>query len=306
MGNSDISKRKERLEKAKEKAKGTTIPSGETIEMGTSKKKRNQKLNKEKEVKAETPQEEPKKEENKPRRGRRKKQQETSAEGEQLKIDSIPTEDKEKPQEDKHKEVSNNETPQEEPKKEEVKSEKPQEEDKPKPSSVYIKNGQSNIKKPETPKWSKNAYMNKLMREQEQEQKGYKSTLANYKERRDKMTSKPGYDPKELEDLDKRIAALEKKITNEALSDLALVLACTNISENCFLEVMEMAGANKANAEKVKDRYEQNLTVALDDMNKGLEKEGKLDPEKLKKAEELARKKEHFEEMFKHKFSDEK
>ena len=115
---------------------------------------------------------------------------------------------------------------------------------------------------------------------------------------------------KEEADLDKRISDLEKRLGNakvhEALSDLVLLLLNTNISESCFVEVMEMAGANKANALKVKDRYDHDMNTSLDDINKDLEDGKPMDMEKVKKAEEIMKKKEHFEELFKKKFNDNK
>lgn len=134
--------------------------------------------------------------------------------------------------------------------------------------------------------------------------------LQDMKSRRTQMTSKPGYNPTEVKDLDDRIAKLEKALnigaTNEALSDLATLLLNTTITEDCFMEIMEMTIANKANALKVKDRYEKDMQKSLDDMNKELETNKHIDPESVKKASDLLKRKEHFEKMFNNKFNKDK
>ena len=149
-----------------------------------------------------------------------------------------------------------------------------------------------------------------MRREAEARRKDQERVLQILKDQKTSMVSKPGYDAKEAQDLDKRISDLEKRLGNakvhEALSDLVLLLLNTNISESCFVEVMEMAGANKANALKVKDRYDHDMNTSLDDINKDLEDGKPMDMEKVKKAEEIMKKKEHFEELFKKKFNDNK
>ena len=153
-------------------------------------------------------------------------------------------------------------------------------------------------------------YEAKMRREAEARRKDQERVLQILKDQKTSMVSKPGYDAKEAQDLDKRISDLEKRLGNakvhEALSDLVLLLLNTNISESCFVEVMEMAGANKANALKVKDRYDHDMNTSLDDINKDLEDGKPMDMEKVKKAEEIMKKKEHFEELFKKKFNDNK
>lgn len=150
----------------------------------------------------------------------------------------------------------------------------------------------------------------KLKRETEARRKDQERLLQTYKDRKSSMTSKPGYDEAEVKDLDDRIAKLEKELgaakVNEAFADFVVLLLNSNISESCFVEVVEMAGASKANALKVKDRYDQDMSASIDDINKDLEAGKPMDPEKVKKAEELMKKKEHFEKMFKDKFSDNK
>ena len=166
--------------------------------------------------------------------------------------------------------------------------------------------------KPEENKSAEQKYLERVMRLAKigtaNELKNKKDALENLRTQRTGMTSKPGWDPKALQDLDDRIAKLEKELgatkTNEALSDLAILLLNTNISESCFVEVLEMAGANKTNALKVKDRYEHDMSAVLNDLNKELEEKKSIDPENLKKAEELAKRKDHFEEMFNKKFND--
>ena len=114
-------------------------------------------------------------------------------------------------------------------------------------------------------------------------------------------------DEKKKEKLQKQLDKLRKSIkVNEALSDLVITLLNTNISENCFVEVMEMVAASKVNAEKALKRDEQNAMAVIDDINKDLEAGKPVDPEKVRKAEELRKKKENFENIFNKKFNDNK
>ena len=152
-------------------------------------------------------------------------------------------------------------------------------------------------------------YEAKLRREAAARRKDQEKQLEVLRQRKQEMTSKPGYDTKAVEDLDSRISDLEKRLNvtaNEALSDLAILLLNTNITESCFVEVMEMAGANKANALKVRDRYDNDMEASLDAIDKDVREGKPVDPEKVKKAEELRQRKEHFEQMFKDKFNDNK
>jgi hypothetical protein len=152
-------------------------------------------------------------------------------------------------------------------------------------------------------------YEAKLRREAAARRKDQEKQLGVLRQRKQEMTSKPGYDTKAVEDLDSRISDLEKRLNvtaNEALSDLAILLLNTNITESCFVEVMEMAGASKANALKVKDRYDNDMEASLDAIDKDVREGKPVDPEKVKKAEELRQRKEHFEQMFKDKFNDNK
>lgn len=110
----------------------------------------------------------------------------------------------------------------------------------------------------------------------------------------------------QINKLQKSIKGYEKKlagVAHEALAELAITLLSTNISESCFVEVMEMVAANKANAQKALARDEDNAMAVIDDINKDLQAGKPVDPEKVKKAEELRKKKEHFEKMFNDKFN---
>ena len=85
--------------------------------------------------------------------------------------------------------------------------------------------------------------------------------LQTLKERRSQAASKPDSQSKEsqktIKDLDSRIAALEKKlgtaVANEALSDLAILLAHTNISESCFVDIMKTAAFNTPEAVRMRN-----------------------------------------------------
>lgn len=149
-----------------------------------------------------------------------------------------------------------------------------------------------------------------MRRQIEAQRKDQERQLEALKQRKQDMTSKPGYDQNSVVDLEKRISDLEKRLgkskVNEALTDLTLLLLGTNISESCFMEVMEMVAATKANAEKVKNRYEDEMKASIDALYKDV-KEGKpVDPEKVKDAEEKRKRKEHFEKMFNDKFNNNK
>ena len=210
--------------------------------------------------------------------------------------------------EDKKEEVKQPEV-KAEAKKEEVKAETKQPEVKAEAKKEEAK--QPEVKAEAKPKKTEaERYEAKMRREAEARRKDQERVLQILKDQKTSMVSKPGYDAKEAQDLDKRISDLEKRLGNakvhEALSDLVLLLLNTNISESCFVEVMEMAGANKANALKVKDRYDHDMNTSLDDINKDLEDGKPMDMEKVKKAEEIMKKKEHFEELFKKKFNDNK
>jgi len=201
------------------------------------------------------------------------------------------------------------ETSKVEDKKEEVKQ--PEVKAEAKKEEVKAEAKQPEVKAEAKPKKTEaERYEAKMRREAEARRKDQERVLQILKDQKTSMVSKPGYDAKEAQDLDKRISDLEKRLgdakVHEALSDLVLLLLNTNISESCFVEVMEMAGANKANALKVKDRYDHDMNTSLDDINKDLEDGKPMDMEKVKKAEEIMKKKEHFEELFKKKFNDNK
>ena len=187
------------------------------------------------------------------------------------------------------------------------KNEKPQEVQAEAPESAEEPKIKISMKK--TPEQKDTAYQASVRRQMEAARKDQERMLQTYRERRQQMTSKPGYDPATVQDLDKRIADLEKTLNatkvNEALSDLAYLLVHTNISESCFVEVMEMT-ITKANAEKVKDRYDDEVEASIDALYKDV-KEGKpIDPEKVKKADNIAKREEHFEELFRKRFNDSK
>ena len=162
--------------------------------------------------------------------------------------------------------------------------------------------------KPQKSAWERQLAL--LKREAVARDKDIDRTVQSYRDRMNAIKSSPdsqsSESQKEIEELQKNIDSLLKKRSTkvtEALSDLAILLLNTNISESCFVEVMEMAGANKENALKVKDRYEHDMSAVLNDLNKELEEKKSIDPESLKKAEELAKRKDHFEEMFNKKFN---
>jgi hypothetical protein len=148
----------------------------------------------------------------------------------------------------------------------------------------------------------------KMNTEKENRRKDQERMLQTYKDRYAEKTATPGYDQTEMNDLKAKIEKLEKELgqakVTEALSDLAVLLLDTNISENCFVEVMEMVAANKANAQKALARDEQSAMAVIDDINKDLQAGKPVDPEKVKDAEEKRKKQEHFEELFKKKFGD--
>ena len=148
----------------------------------------------------------------------------------------------------------------------------------------------------------------KMNAEKENRRKDQERMLQTYKDRYAEKTATPGYDQTEMNDLKAKIEKLEKELgqakVTEALSDLAVLLLDTNISENCFVEVMEMVAANKANAQKALARDEQSAMAVIDDINKDLQAGKPVDPEKVKDAEEKRKKQEHFEELFKKKFGD--
>ena len=145
-----------------------------------------------------------------------------------------------------------------------------------------------------------------LRRQQAQKRKDQEKVLQDLRGRRQQMTSKPGYDTKTVQDLDKRISDLEKTLgatkTNEALSELAYLLAHTNISESSFVEVMKMT-IDKAKAEEIKDRYDSEIEESIDAIYKDIQEGKDIDPEKTQKTEKLLERKEHFEELFNKKFS---
>ena len=151
-------------------------------------------------------------------------------------------------------------------------------------------------------------FVRKMNAEKERRRKDQERMLQTYKDRYAEKTATPGYDQTEMNDLKAKIEKLEKELgqakVTEALSDLAVLLLDTNISENCFVEVMEMVAANKANAQKALARDEQSAMAVIDDINKDLQAGKPVDPEKVKDAEEKRKKQEHFEELFKKKFGD--
>ena len=315
MDNSEIKGRKERLERVKEKAKGTKIPSGETIELGTSKRKRGrrkttgtqnqepiqQKLDleapkteeKQPEVKAEVKADDATKATTKGTtgkknsRGRKGKKTPT--------VDSDATAAKKVVTSAISNKEEQAEAPKEEPKAQPA-AEAPKEE--PKIKVDLNKTGEAK---------RRDAAMRRQIETQRKDQE---KQLEALKQRKQDMTSKPGYDQNSVVDLEKRISDLEKRLgkskVNEALADLALLLLGTNISESCFMEVMEMAGATKANAEKVKNRYEDEVKASIDALYKDVEEGKPVDPEKVKDAEEKRKRKEHFEKMFNDKFNNNK
>lgn len=87
--------------------------------------------------------------------------------------------------------------------------------------------------------------------------------LISREEPRYQQDMKPGGDSKQaaermkkINDWKAQLAKLRGEATNEALSDLAVLLTFTNISESSFVEVMEMVAASK-NAEADHKKYER-------------------------------------------------
>lgn len=145
----------------------------------------------------------------------------------------------------------------------------------------------------------------KLERENAQRLKDQRRTLETLKERRTAMTSKPGYSPAELNDINQRIEKLEKEISapaNEALAEAVVLLIKSNISESSFVEVMKMIGPNRTNTIKIQERYEKELDEAIDEICKDAEAGNPVDVDKIKEAEDIEKRKEHFEEMLKKRF----
>ena len=135
--------------------------------------------------------------------------------------------------------------------------------------------------------------------------------LISREEPRYQQDMKPGGDSKQaaermkkINDWKAQLAKLRGEATNEALSDLAVLLAFTNISESSFVEVMEMVAASKANAQKALERDEKKAMAAIDDINKDLEAGKPIDPEKVKNAEADHKKYERFKEIYDKKFND--
>lgn len=135
--------------------------------------------------------------------------------------------------------------------------------------------------------------------------------LISREEPRYQQDMKPGGDSKQAAERMKKINAWKEELaklrgeaTNEALSDLAVLLTFTNISESCFVEVMEMVAASKANAQKALERDEKKAMAAIDDINKDLEAGKPIDPEKVKNAEADHKKYERFKEIYDKKFND--
>ena len=142
-------------------------------------------------------------------------------------------------------------------------------------------------------------------RREAERRKNKEEVLSTYEERLNNETSKPGADPKTIKDLQDRIAGLRKELgkddqTNEALSEFIYLLTRTNISESCFLEVMETITVSKAKAEKAKKRHESDFWTEVDNMNKDLAAGKPIDPSK---AERERQKLERFEKIFNNKFS---
>ena len=135
--------------------------------------------------------------------------------------------------------------------------------------------------------------------------------LISREEPRYQQDMKPGGDSKQAAERMKKINAWKEELaklrgeaTNEALSDLAVLLTFTNISESSFVEVMEMVAASKANAQRALERDEKKAMAAIDDINKDLEAGKPIDPEKVKSAEADHKKYERFKEIYDKKFND--
>ena len=148
----------------------------------------------------------------------------------------------------------------------------------------------------------------KLARESANRRKDQERLLQTYTDRVKGMTARPGYDEKEVQDLNGRIEALKKELgqnqvkANEALSDLAILLLDTNISENCFVEVMEMVAANKANADKAKKRIEKEAGEAMDALHDDIAKGLPESPEKIENFSKIAKREEKFMKRYREKF----
>ena len=309
----NVDARSERINKAKERAKGIKLPSSGTIQIGTKKEEKQPEvvqapvskkkteapkavqqkldLSTPKEVKAETKDKETVK-------------TEAVKKGKSKVLNALSSDDAVKKGRSKvANAIASTKTSSEAPK--EIKADKTSEAPKGnKPASSGL-----------------DAETKKLIRFHKDKLKSQTPALERLKKQIEDAEKFPAYGSRDLDELRSRYSNVQKqvdssqkeleklqgqKVMAEALSELAILLLNTNISESCFVEVMEMAGANKANALKVKRRYDQDMEASLDDLNKDLEAGKPMDLGKVQKAEELRKKKEHFEKMFNDKFNNNK
>ena len=91
-------------------------------------------------------------------------------------------------------------------------------------------------------------------------------------------------------------------VVAEALSDLAILLLNTNISESCYVEVMEMVAASAENIKKIQARYDNRMENAINTLDQDVREKGEPDPEHVKEADSIAKRKEKFEQMARNKF----
>ena len=63
-----------------------------------------------------------------------------------------------------------------------------------------------------------------------------------------------------------------------------------------------MIGPNRTNTIKIQERYEKELDEAIDEICKDAEAGNPVDVDKIKEAEDIEKRKEHFEEMLKKRF----
>lgn len=132
-------------------------------------------------------------------------------------------------------------------------------------------------------------------RELARQNQGYRKALDAKRERMNDIRNRSVQtddDKEQLATLEKEIAELEQKLgsnaaVKEALTDLATLLAHTNISEGLFVNIMELAAPTRANVKKIENRYEKALGAAMDDLYKDVESRKPETPEKIKKVEEI-------------------
>ena len=146
-------------------------------------------------------------------------------------------------------------------------------------------------------------------RQRAQHKKGLREKISGLQSKKASIEADPNHTPQQLEDINKQITSAEAELqdfvkANEALVDFAVLLAKSNISESSFVEVMKMIRPNKENTTKIQERYEKELDEALDEICKDAVAGNPINEEKIKEAENIEKRKEHFEEMLKKRFNE--